>query len=636
MRIYDGRESFYQWDLNQKITSDAFEVGDEIHFFNIRQAEALIVKAYDLGGIVVADVPNILLQTAQPVTAWKYVCGEHSAQTVMEDTFRVNQRPQPADYSYTETDLYELRKEVVDAISELDDIEESLTTKEQARVDAEEERASNESDRIVAEVERENAEEDRVDAEAIRVANETSRKKVESQRVIAEQSRVEAEQNRESAEQERIVAEEIRQAKFESLSNNIGNAIKGSASGEIVRLDDVSPVEHTAKAKVSGKNLLPPFSQDYSNSVFGVTQSCSKSGQTITLDGTVSGGGGGRNIFVNVAGVVKLEKGKVYTLKNEVVSGSLDGSISTYLNRKRDMTPVVSVTNGGSTKTFTASASEECFVGINSEAGSVYESVVVRFQLEEGDTATEYEPYIDPTTVTLTVQDENGENIVTYTPAADGTCEVASVCPVMELSTDIASVNIEVEYNQDANKAMDGVKADVQELDDVVASLIESGSGGESWRLIRDDTLTEEASSYKVSTDADGNPFALKKVMVEVYADTSQGVYTTGHAYLSLCQRNTDATWASVVYVSNPFPTTDGKKSYIRFDAEVIGTNAFITFSAHQNTGGFTYTQAVGTERTVSRAQVFPLDDDNIAMLRVDKQNEMNIGTRIVVWGVDA
>ena len=101
MFIYDGRPCFYQWDTNQKITSPNFEVGDEIHFFNIKQKNAIVVLAYRLEDKVVADVPNILLQSSYSITAYRYVYES----TIEECTFTVTQRAKPDDYVYTETEI---------------------------------------------------------------------------------------------------------------------------------------------------------------------------------------------------------------------------------------------------------------------------------------------------------------------------------------------------------------------------------------------------------------------------------------------------------------------------------------------------------------------------------------------------
>ena len=105
MRIYDGRPSFYQWDTNQKITSDQFKVGDEIHFFNIKQPNALVVLAYELDNKIVVDVPNILLQKSYPIIAYRVYVDNDGKATIEEHQFEVNQRPKPEDYVYTETEI---------------------------------------------------------------------------------------------------------------------------------------------------------------------------------------------------------------------------------------------------------------------------------------------------------------------------------------------------------------------------------------------------------------------------------------------------------------------------------------------------------------------------------------------------
>ena len=105
MQIYNGRESFYQWDIDQKITSTDFAVGDEIHFHNLKQSTALVVRAYELNGKVVADVPNILLQSSHSLTAYRYFTDKNGQYTIDEQIFSVRQRAKPDDYVYTETEV---------------------------------------------------------------------------------------------------------------------------------------------------------------------------------------------------------------------------------------------------------------------------------------------------------------------------------------------------------------------------------------------------------------------------------------------------------------------------------------------------------------------------------------------------
>lgn len=101
--IYDGRSAFYQWDINQKLRVSHKGVC-EVHFSNPVDDTALVVKPYDLDTVVVADVPNILLQNAGKITAYVYVCiGDEC--TIHEKDFTVRPRLRPSDYVYTETDV---------------------------------------------------------------------------------------------------------------------------------------------------------------------------------------------------------------------------------------------------------------------------------------------------------------------------------------------------------------------------------------------------------------------------------------------------------------------------------------------------------------------------------------------------
>lgn len=105
MTIYDGRKSFYQWDVNQKLTSPNLAEGDEVHFSNAVLPRALVVKAYVLDGVIVADVPNILLQEALTIKVFRYITDADSRHTCEAYSFSVVARPMPEDYIYTETEI---------------------------------------------------------------------------------------------------------------------------------------------------------------------------------------------------------------------------------------------------------------------------------------------------------------------------------------------------------------------------------------------------------------------------------------------------------------------------------------------------------------------------------------------------
>lgn len=104
-KILDGRGSFWQWDLNQRITADWLKVGDIIHVTNDKQPTAPMLKAYDFNGTVVVDVPNILLQDILPISAYRYIEDGDAAATINKFIFKVRQRPRPDGYVYTETEI---------------------------------------------------------------------------------------------------------------------------------------------------------------------------------------------------------------------------------------------------------------------------------------------------------------------------------------------------------------------------------------------------------------------------------------------------------------------------------------------------------------------------------------------------
>ncbi|MEE0898323.1 MAG: hypothetical protein U0L88_11950, partial [Acutalibacteraceae bacterium] len=95
-------------------------------------------------------------------------------------------------------------------------------------------------------------------------------------------------------------------------------------------------------------------------------------------------------------------------------------------------------------------------------------SMIIRnIQIEEGATATEYEPYIEPTTYTA---DENGKLII------------PSIYPSMTIVAD-SDATMSVEYNRDINKAEFSGTADLNnyytknEIDGLVGD-IETLLGG--------------------------------------------------------------------------------------------------------------------------------------------------------------
>ena len=100
LKLYNNKAKLYQWDLNQKLVVDN-EAVKEIHFSNATTSGALVCEVYALDGLRVADIPNILLQSAFDIKAFGF-CGECVRTSA---SFEVVARAKPQDYTYTETEI---------------------------------------------------------------------------------------------------------------------------------------------------------------------------------------------------------------------------------------------------------------------------------------------------------------------------------------------------------------------------------------------------------------------------------------------------------------------------------------------------------------------------------------------------
>lgn len=122
-RIVDGRDSFYQWDLDRQIAVEDNSIV-EVHFCNRTDDCSLVVEVVD--GI--ANVPNILLQSSFDVRVFGY----DGKATLHDKVFKVKPRTRPADYVYTETEVLSIEKLSEDLRKEIDErltaVEEGLIT----------------------------------------------------------------------------------------------------------------------------------------------------------------------------------------------------------------------------------------------------------------------------------------------------------------------------------------------------------------------------------------------------------------------------------------------------------------------------------------------------------------------------
>ena len=115
-KIYDGREHFYQWDIDRKLIV-ADPAIKEVHFCNRTDNCSLVCETYVVDGVTLVDVPNLLLQTAWRIRAYAY----DGNYTKHEECYEVTPRTKPSDYVYTETEV----KNYDDLVERINQIEEN-------------------------------------------------------------------------------------------------------------------------------------------------------------------------------------------------------------------------------------------------------------------------------------------------------------------------------------------------------------------------------------------------------------------------------------------------------------------------------------------------------------------------------
>lgn len=100
-KIYDGREYFYQWDLDRKLI-----VGDRtiqaVHFSNRTSASAITRYCYDVNGMWLVDVPNLCLQESYRLKVYGFSAAKY---TTVSSQFDVKSRAKPDGYVYTDDEV---------------------------------------------------------------------------------------------------------------------------------------------------------------------------------------------------------------------------------------------------------------------------------------------------------------------------------------------------------------------------------------------------------------------------------------------------------------------------------------------------------------------------------------------------
>lgn len=187
------------------------------------------------------------------------------------------------------------------------------------------------------------------------------------------------------------------EASANSLKNDYSNALKGYASGSVVRVDDTSPVEHYPSVKVHGKNLFKYGTLNFTKN------------QVIVLDEPIPVG--------------------TYTISTLITSSDIDGELSSVsINNGYEVLKYVPLRrNERVSATFTVTkpiTKLDFCAGYNYNQGADDLATWADIQIEKGETATEYIPYIDPSTVKVT---RCGKNLLNLDYIVNGNSSTSAI-----------------------------------------------------------------------------------------------------------------------------------------------------------------------------------------------------------------
>ena len=193
---------------------------------------------------------------------------------------------------------------------------------------------------------------------------------------------------------------ELIQNQFNTFAtkNEAANAIKGNLSGAVVFADDVSPVEHSPVVVVHGKNLFNYNAWKGIDAIHGDI--------TYSDDGTVKLTATEDDCFTNygmfpVAARIKVKAGEAVTLswETDADENMTSGLVYVFANGTADHFKSTTATQ----KKLTFIPPVDCeFITFRLGVSISGDSITYwNIQIEKGNTATNYEAYIDPATVTV-------------------------------------------------------------------------------------------------------------------------------------------------------------------------------------------------------------------------------------------
>ena len=200
----------------------------------------------------------------------------------------------------------------------------------------------------------------------------------------------------ENAQSGKAVAEALK-AERTYANNSFSGALRGSASGEAVRLSDIAPNEHTLGVKVSGRNL---FDKDNANIIIGYPDA----------ENVINGASSTRSVYIPCAPNATYTVSKTLTARFAVAFTDDIPSIGVAVTGRVQNNTASSITT---TSRINSRYIVVWLYHVDLDTTTIkINEVLTTLQIELGSTATSYTPYItDFSGVTLK---RYGKNLLPY------------------------------------------------------------------------------------------------------------------------------------------------------------------------------------------------------------------------------
>ena len=314
-------------------------------------------------------------------------------------------------------------------------------------------------------------------------------------------------------------------------NNDFANAVKGVANGSVVRIDDVSPIEHTVKINVQG-DVENTIVNKYGKNLFHINEYNLKTDEPW----------GAMQI-----GNVDIKTGKYVASCMFKQVGTDKSQVALSIRNKDDLLQVIKTVRSTDTE-----GSLICPFDVGEDVNGV--AVLLYSNITEGNLSTECD--------FTHIQIEAGENATdfevyksreTYTPDENGNVTIKSISPAMTFTTNNGNVTLSCEYNKDINKCISQntqnvdilteFRADEEHTNEQVYGALAMDETltvfGEELAKIQNGKVFEKIATVTVTADekgdlpsrivinkdANGNDFEL----TDIYCETGLG-FTDGSA----------------------------------------------------------------------------------------------------------